>query len=160
MHLDKFTDLAGTGTIRPGTPFKMALAGSIGPDATGAASLVFSDTGPLGTSKHERNIRQRRHLPCVATGLTGRDVAMPTRLRRLKVARPKGWEPSGKRLSRMFTEQLGTENDAFDLWLRRSLHSAFDAIAAEPIPQDILRMIEDDRAERERIRCRRSKRDE
>jgi hypothetical protein len=29
VHLDKFTDLAGTGTIRPGTSFKMALAGSI-----------------------------------------------------------------------------------------------------------------------------------
>jgi hypothetical protein len=47
------------------------------------------------------------------------------------------------------------EGDAFDLWLRRGLRDTFDAIAAEPIPEDLLRLIEEDRAERERIRRQR-----
>jgi hypothetical protein len=37
---------------------------------------------------------------------------------------------------------------AFDLWLKRSLHQMFDTIAAEPIPPDLLRLIEDDRQRR------------
>jgi hypothetical protein len=47
------------------------------------------------------------------------------------------------------------EADAFDLWLRVSLREAFDQVAAEPVPEDLLRMIEEDRAERERLRRRR-----
>jgi hypothetical protein len=47
------------------------------------------------------------------------------------------------------------EADAFDLWLTGSLREAFDAVAAEPIPPDLLRMIEEDRAERERLRRKR-----
>jgi hypothetical protein len=86
---------------------------------------------------------------------------MPTSLRRLKGARPEGREPSGKRSNVTGDGWFGTEEDAFDSWLRQSLHAAFDAIAAEPIPQDILQMIEEDRAERERVRCsRRTKRDD
>jgi hypothetical protein len=42
--------------------------------------------------------------------------------------------------------------DPFELWLRRGLHKAFDAIAGEPVPEDLLRLIEEDRAERVRIR--------
>ena len=45
--------------------------------------------------------------------------------------------------------------DPFELWLRRGLHAAFGAIAEEPVPQDLLRLIEEDRAERERIWQRR-----
>jgi hypothetical protein len=37
---------------------------------------------------------------------------------------------------------------AFDLWLKRSLHQMYDTIASEPIPDDLLRLIEDDRARR------------
>ncbi len=44
------------------------------------------------------------------------------------------------------------EGNAFDLWLRRGLRRAFDAIAAEPVPEDLLRLIEEDRGERDRIR--------
>ena len=51
---------------------------------------------------------------------------------------------------------LGTEeDDPFDLWLQRGLRGAFGAIAAEPVPEDILRLIEEDRAEREHLRRRR-----
>ena len=47
------------------------------------------------------------------------------------------------------------QDDAFDFWLRASLRQAFDRTAAEPIPEDLLRMIEEDRAERDRLRRKR-----
>ena len=56
-------------------------------------------------------------------------------------------EPDGSSMER--------KPDPFELWLRRGLHGAFDAIAAEPVPEDLLRLIEEDRAERERIQRRR-----
>jgi hypothetical protein len=34
---------------------------------------------------------------------------------------------------------------AFDLWLNRGLHQLFDDVAQEPIPEDLLRIIEEDR---------------
>lgn len=49
----------------------------------------------------------------------------------------------------------GPENDAFDLWLRSTLRLAFDEVASEPVPEDLLRLIEEDRAERLRLRRRR-----
>ena len=44
------------------------------------------------------------------------------------------------------------EGDAYDLWLRRGLRRAYDAVATEPIPDDLLDLIEEDRGERDRIR--------
>ena len=77
---------------------------------------------------------------------------MPSRSKRDKEAQAEAEEPSRKPSRRAATEWLGEEEDAFDLWLRQSLHEAFDAAVAEPIPEDILRLIEEDRAERERLR--------
>jgi len=37
---------------------------------------------------------------------------------------------------------------AFDLWLKRGLHQLYDTVAKEPIPEEILRLIEEDRAAR------------
>lgn len=34
---------------------------------------------------------------------------------------------------------------AFDLWLDRGLHRLFDDVASEPVPEEFLRMIEQDR---------------
>ena len=34
---------------------------------------------------------------------------------------------------------------AFDLWLQRGLHQLFDEVASEPIPEELLKLIEDDR---------------
>ena len=34
---------------------------------------------------------------------------------------------------------------AFDLWLQRGLHQLFDDVAQEPIPDELLRLIEEDR---------------
>jgi hypothetical protein len=42
----------------------------------------------------------------------------------------------------------GASEDAFDLWLQRGLHQLYDDVAAEPIPDDLLRLIEDDRTRR------------
>ena len=39
----------------------------------------------------------------------------------------------------------GRSGDAFDLWLQRGLHQLFDGVAREPIPEELLRLIEDDR---------------
>ncbi len=50
------------------------------------------------------------------------------------------------------------EEDPFELWVRQSLHEAFDPALEEPVPEDVLRLIEEDRAERERIRRRRAAR--
>lgn len=36
-------------------------------------------------------------------------------------------------------------NAAFDIWLRRGLHQIFDDVANEPIPPELLRLIEKDR---------------
>lgn len=32
--------------------------------------------------------------------------------------------------------------DAFDLWLQRGLHELFDDVANEPVPEELLRIIE------------------
>jgi len=39
---------------------------------------------------------------------------------------------------------------AFDLWLRRGLHQLYDTVAKEPIPENLLQMIEDDHASQEK----------
>jgi U3 small nucleolar ribonucleoprotein component len=35
---------------------------------------------------------------------------------------------------------------AFDLWLQRGLHKLFDDVAQERIPEELLRLIEEDRS--------------
>lgn len=34
---------------------------------------------------------------------------------------------------------------AFDIWLQRSLHKLFDEVANEPVPEELIRLIEEDR---------------
>ena len=38
-----------------------------------------------------------------------------------------------------------TTEAAFDLWLQRGLHQLFDDVAHEPVPEELLRLIEEDR---------------
>lgn len=38
-----------------------------------------------------------------------------------------------------------TGDAAFDVWLQRSLHKLFDEVASEPIPEELLRLIEEHR---------------
>jgi hypothetical protein len=39
--------------------------------------------------------------------------------------------------------------DPFDLWLRHSLRQAFGSIAAEPVPEELLRLMEEGPCERD-----------
>jgi hypothetical protein len=34
---------------------------------------------------------------------------------------------------------------AFDLWLQKGLHEIYDTVAREPIPDELLKLIEEDR---------------
>ena len=81
---------------------------------------------------------------------------MPNERKRSGRACTDARERADKKPKRTAAEWLGKEEDAFDLWLRRSLHGAFDPALEEPVPEEILRLIEEDRAERERIRQRRA----
>ncbi|WP_458097630.1 NepR family anti-sigma factor [Roseomonas sp. WA12] len=38
-------------------------------------------------------------------------------------------------------------DSAFDLWLQRGLHQMFDDVMREPIPDELLRLIEQDRGQ-------------
>lgn len=39
-------------------------------------------------------------------------------------------------------------DEAFDIWLQRGLHQLYDSVAKEPIPDDLLKLIEQDRTDR------------
>ncbi|GBQ91551.1 hypothetical protein AA0535_2331 [Asaia krungthepensis NRIC 0535] len=45
------------------------------------------------------------------------------------------------------TMSPGEAENPFDIWLKRGLHQLFDDVANEPIPEELLRLIEDDRSE-------------
>jgi hypothetical protein len=38
-----------------------------------------------------------------------------------------------------------TRRAAFNVWLQRGLHQLFDPVTTEPIPEQLLRLIEEDR---------------
>ena len=46
-------------------------------------------------------------------------------------------------------QEDGAVDNAFDLWLRRGLHQLYDTVAKEPIPEALLRIIEEDRDAKE-----------
>lgn len=43
----------------------------------------------------------------------------------------------------------GDDAGAFDIWLQRGLHQLYDSVAKEPIPDELLKLIEQDRSDRE-----------
>ena len=53
-------------------------------------------------------------------------------------------QPKEKPVSTKPAKATRTEG-AFDLWLQRGLHQLFDSVANEPIPDDLLKLIEEDR---------------
>ena len=81
---------------------------------------------------------------------------MPTGTKRPQGACREGRELADEKPKRTAAEWLGEAADPFDLWLQRSLREAFDPALGEAVPEEILRLIEEDRAERERIRRRRA----
>jgi hypothetical protein len=40
--------------------------------------------------------------------------------------------------------------EAFDIWLQQGLHKLYDSVAKEPVPDELLKLIEQDLAEREK----------
>ncbi len=53
-------------------------------------------------------------------------------------------KPPARRADRR--ERGGAE--AFDIWLQRGLHQLYDSVAKEPIPDELLSLIEQDRIDR------------
>ena len=47
--------------------------------------------------------------------------------------------------SRKTTDDDPVNSAAFDLWLKRGLHKIYDDVANEPIPEELLKLIENDR---------------
>lgn len=77
---------------------------------------------------------------------------MPTRSRRRGPAQGEDAALPGRRPGRTAADWLVADKDAFDVWLRRILHHAHDGIATEPVPEAMLRLIEEDGARRARGR--------
>jgi len=44
--------------------------------------------------------------------------------------------------------QRSKGGDAFEVWLQRSLHQIYDGVTQEPIPPELLQLIEADRSRR------------
>ncbi len=42
----------------------------------------------------------------------------------------------------------GGKVEAFDVWLQRGLHKLYDSVAIEPVPDELLKLIEQDRTDR------------
>ena len=43
-------------------------------------------------------------------------------------------------------DKAGTKkSEPFDLWLKRGLHQIYDDVAKEPIPEELLKLIEENR---------------
>lgn len=53
-------------------------------------------------------------------------------------------KPSDKSLPAALRKSRKTDT-AFELWLQRGLHQIFDEVAREPIPDDLLKLIEENR---------------
>lgn len=64
-------------------------------------------------------------------------------MKHLVMTRPK--QPSAMASTHRGQEADAVPEAAFDLWLQRSLHQLFDKVAKEPIPEELLRLIEQDR---------------
>ncbi len=54
------------------------------------------------------------------------------------------------RLTPASRKQSRPADAAFDLWLNRGLHKLYDEVAREPIPDDLLKLIEENRDHEDR----------
>ena len=43
------------------------------------------------------------------------------------------------------TKSSAAKGSAFDVWLNRGLHQLFDAVVSEPVPDQLLKLIQDDK---------------
>ena len=54
----------------------------------------------------------------------------------------------GSRPARREDRAHGNRTEAFDIWLQQGLHKLYDSVAKEPVPEELLKLIEQDRADR------------
>ena len=59
---------------------------------------------------------------------------------------PAGGKPQPSRRASQGRE--GDKPEAFDIWLQRGLHQLYDSVAKEPVPEELLKLIEQDRTDR------------
>jgi hypothetical protein len=59
---------------------------------------------------------------------------------------PKAKDRTGAASTTAGTSRKGRKTEAaFDLWLQRGLHELYDEVAREPVPDELLKLIEEDR---------------
>jgi hypothetical protein len=59
---------------------------------------------------------------------------------------PKAKDPSRPLPGSSAPGRKGRKTEAaFDIWLQKGLHEIYDKVASEPIPDELLRLIEEDR---------------
>jgi len=57
-------------------------------------------------------------------------------------------EDAGDKSARRMGRDEGEKPEAFDIWLQRGLHQLYDSVANEPIPDELLKLIEQDKSDR------------
>ncbi len=90
------------------------------------------------------------HIGVVSTALAaidhelhGTDASAGSNLERLcSVMTDKPPSKTQQTNSKARVEAQNRMNPAFDSWLENKLHSIFDTVAAEPLPPDLLRLLE------------------
>lgn len=55
---------------------------------------------------------------------------------------------AGERPARQAEPAGGKKSEAFDIWLQQGLHRLYDSVAKEPIPDELLKLIEQDQTDR------------
>jgi hypothetical protein len=70
-------------------------------------------------------------------------VPSQTSVKHFAMTRPR--QPPPVAAPRLPRDADAVSDAAFELWLQRSLHQLFDKVAKEPIPEHLLRLIEDHR---------------
>ena len=58
--------------------------------------------------------------------------------------KPRTTKANGAGGDRSRTPPKPTRERPFDMWLQKQLHSMYDEIAAEPLPEDLLNLIDKD----------------
>jgi hypothetical protein len=52
--------------------------------------------------------------------------------------------PTRRKTPQVQPDKAGKGQGAFDAWLKQGLHKLFDDVAGEPVPEALLKMIEED----------------
>jgi hypothetical protein len=84
-----------------------------------------------------------RLVPSLAPVSQPARVTLGTCMKHFVMTRPK--DPPRQVSQPTAREGENVPEAAFDLWLQRGLHQLFDNVAKEPIPEELLRLIEDAR---------------